>query len=142
MKTLPITILAAAIVLASCSSSKQTAASEYDDVYYNPNKVNRQAKKAQAAEEEAAAAAAATMAVTQVAEPTAQEPVYAEYTTMGNEDLSDYERYQMQQEAEMLGQSYTPQGSEALYANQYQEYDTLQLPNEGIAPVIINNNYY
>ena len=42
MKTLSLAIISAAIVLASCSSTKNTAASEYDDVYYNPNKVKRQ----------------------------------------------------------------------------------------------------
>ncbi len=40
MKTLPLAIIGAAIVLASCSSSKQAASSEYDDVYYNPNNVS------------------------------------------------------------------------------------------------------
>ena len=51
MKTLSLAIISAAFVLASCSSSKQTAASEYDDVYYNPNKVARQAAKAAAVQE-------------------------------------------------------------------------------------------
>ena len=147
MKTLPIAIISAVIVLASCSSTKQTAASEYDDVYYNPNKVERQPNNARAAEEEVATAAAATSVAagptTQGVVPTVQEPVYGEYQTMGNEEMSDYERYQLQKEAEMLGESYAPQGSEALYATQYQEYDSLQLANEGIAPVVVNNyNYY
>ena len=46
MKNLTLAIISTAIVLASCSSSQKSASAEYDDVYYNPNKVERQAANA------------------------------------------------------------------------------------------------
>ena len=62
MKTLPLAIISAAIVLASCSSSKKTAATEYDDVYYNPNNVETPT----------------TAAVSQVPAVTSQDAMYAQ----------------------------------------------------------------
>jgi len=129
MKTLSLAIISAAIVLASCSSTKQTAFSEYDDVYYNPNNTERQA--------------VVTPQEAVSMQPVYQEPAYTEPVVLVDENLSDYEKYRLQQESEMLGESYTPEGSEALYAEQYIEYDTLgQFGQEG-APVVVNNyNYY
>ncbi len=52
----------------------------------------------------------------------------------------------LQKEAEMLGESYELDGSEALYATQYQEYDSLNQVSaygQESAPVVVNNyNYY
>ena len=138
MKTLPLVIATAAIVLASCSSSRYAASSEYDDIYYNPNRAERQAAKAQAEQ-----AVSAQEAMT--AQPIAQEPVSSETQVSADENLSDYERYSMQREAEMLGESYTPEGSETLYAAQYQEYDSVNLGSEygqESAPVVVNNYNY
>jgi len=137
MKTLPLAIVSAAIVLASCSSSKQAAYSEYDDVYYNPNLAERQV-----------ASAPSYIAVTpqeaMSTQPISQEPVYVQSQVYADEALSDYEQYKLQREAEMLGETYQPDGSEALYATQYQEYDSTGLVSEygqENAPVIINNYY-
>ena len=159
MKTLPLAILSTAIVLASCSSTKNTAASEYDDIYYNPNKVERDSKKQAKKDAEIALAVEQALAeqqsvsgqqtepqTTMTAMAVNQEPVYGEYQVMGDENMSDYERYQLQREAEMLGETYAPEGSEALYANQYQEYDSIQqvgVYDQASAPVVVNNyNYY
>ena len=137
MKTLNFTIIGLALVLASCSSSKYAASSEYDDVYYNPSIAETQV----ATPVHTVVPPQAAMA----AQPIAQEPVYAESQYYADDNLSDYEKYQMQREAEMLGETYQPEGSEALYVNQYQEYDSLtevsQYGQES-TPVIINNNYY
>ena len=120
MRTLPLAIITLAIVLASCSSSKYAASSDYDDVYYDPNVA-----------QEPTAVVAGNYAITPQAvmytQPIAQEPVYTQSQVNVDENLSDYERYQMQREAEMLGETYEPDGSEALYATQYQEYDSLSL---------------
>ena len=136
MKTIQFAILGTAIILTSCSAAKQTASTEYDDVYYNPNQAGEQAVLVETPQ------AAAEQVI--VAQPMVQEQVYANTQATQNENLSDYELYRMQQEAEMLGETYEPQGSEALYANQYQAYDTLsQVSQYGqeSAPVVINNYY-
>ena len=136
MKTLTLAIISTALVLASCSSSKYAASSEYDDVYYNPNEVQQQTAIVPAGN---AAVSAQEVMETQALNQT---PVYAE-PMVADENMSDYERYRLEREAEMLGENYTPEGSEALYANQYQEYDTLAQYGEASAPVIVNNyNYY
>ncbi len=137
MKTLPLAFIGVAILLASCSSSRYTAASEYDDVYYNPDLGQR---KAAVVVDQPAVTSQQVMA----AQPIQQEPVYAESQVSDTENLSDYEKYKLQREAEMLGETYEPQGSEALYANQYEEYDSLNQVSEygqESAPVIINNYY-
>jgi len=137
MKTLSLAIATAAIVLASCSSSKKAAFQEYDDVYYNPNNADTQVATAPAA-------TAVSPQEAMTAQPIAQEQVYSESQVSADENLSDYERYSMQREAEMLGQSYAPEGSEALYATQYQEYDTVYQTSEygqESAPVVVNNYY-
>ena len=78
------------------------------------------------------------------AQPVQQEPVYKKTQTNTDENLSDYELYRRNKEAEMLGETYEPEGSEALYADQYQEYDSInevsQYGQES-APVVINNYY-
>jgi hypothetical protein len=136
MKTLPLAIIGAAIVLTSCSSAKYAASSEYDDVYYNPNRAEKQAVIV--VEEPVA-----TPVETITAQPIVQEQVYLESQAYTDENLSDYELYKIQREAEMLGETYEPQGSEALYVQQYQEVDTLVQYGEEKAPVIVNNyNYY
>ena len=138
MKTLTFAIFSSAIVLASCSSSKYAASSEYDDIYYNPNQVERQAANAVVVDEPAVTAQEAM-----TAQPIYQEPVYTKSAEVSDENLSDYERYKLQREAEMLGESYAPEGSEALYAEQYNEFDTLGQYGQESAPVIVNNyNYY
>ena len=138
MKTLTFAILSSAIVLASCSSSRYAASSEYDDIYYNPNSVERQAAKTVIVEEPAVTAQDAM-----TAQPIYQEPVYTKSAEAADANLSDYERYKLQKEAEMLGESYAPEGSEALYAEQYSEYDSLGQYGQESAPVIVNNyNYY
>ena len=103
MKTLTLAILSAAIILSSCSSTKKAATSNGDDVYYNPGQEVEQA-------------------VTPVSEP-----VVTPVETLSAESpaLSDYEKYRLQQEAQMLGETYEPEGSEALYVEQYQITDTL-----------------
>ncbi|MCK4749253.1 MAG: hypothetical protein KAT15_19505, partial [Bacteroidales bacterium] len=134
MKTLPLAIIGAALVLASCSSSKNTASSEYDDVYYNPNNTVQQE----------AVVGTYSVSPQEVMQTQAlnQTPVYAE-PMVAEENLSDYEQYSLQREAEMLGETYAPEGSEALYVDQYQEYDTLDQYGQPVAPVIVNNyNYY
>jgi len=137
MKTLSLAIISAAIVLASCSSSQQTASSEYDDVYYNPNAAAKQATTAATVQEPVVTSQDAMNA-----QAMNQEQSYTKSVATTDENLSDYEVYKLQQEAEMLGEYYAPEGSEALYSEQYVEYDTLgQYGQEG-APVIINNNYY
>jgi hypothetical protein len=131
MKTLTLAIISTAIVLASCSTMRPAAYSEYDDVYYNPSNVQNQA---------AQAVAPATTVVTPQDAMNAQ-PIYQEPVAQGDEQLSDYEKYKMQQEAEMLGESYTPEGSEALYSTQYQEIDTAGVYGQEKAAVIVNNYY-
>ena len=136
MKTLSLAIISAAIVLASCSSSKQTAATDYDDVYYNPTK---------AAKQETAATVQEPVVTSQdamYAQAMNQEQSYTNSVATTDENLSDYEVYKLQQEAEMLGGYYAPEGSEALYSEQYIEYDTLGQYGLKGAPVIVNNNYY
>ena len=124
MKTLTLAILSAAIILSSCSSTKKTTTSNGDDVYYNPGQEVEQA-------------------VTPVSEPgvTPVETISAESAA-----LSDYERYRLQQEAQMLGETYEPEGSEALYVEQYQLTDSIvqgAVIGQETAPVIVNNyNYY
>jgi hypothetical protein len=138
MKTLSLALITAAFVLASCSTTKQAASAEYDDVYYNPNQVEKQATNTVAAQP-----AAVTPQQAMSAQPLYQEPANSQPVAAANENLSDYEIYRMQQEAEMLGESYAPEGSEALYAEQYVEYDTLGEYGQKGAPVIVNNyNYY
>ena len=138
MKTLSTAIIGTAIILASCSSAKYAASSEYDDVYYNPNQAEPQAVVVQEP------APATSEIIT--AEPIVQQQVSAESQAYSDENLSDYEKYRMRQEAEFLGETYEPEGSEALYAEQYQVYDTLNQEEqykEEKAPVIVNNyNYY
>ena len=92
MKTLPLVILSTAVVLASCSSSKYAASSEYDDVYYNPNVAQRKAT--------VPVATSVTPQEAMTAQPIVQAPVYAETQVYSDENLSDYERYQIQREAE------------------------------------------
>ena len=142
MKTLALAITATAIILASCSSSKYSAASEYDDVYYNPDQAARQ--EVAAAEVPLVSQPAVTPQDAMSAQPVAQAPVYYEGETVEGEELSDYERYWMQREADMLGETYEPEGSEALYANQYQSYDTINEVSEygEASPPVIVNNYY
>jgi len=116
MKTLHLAILGTAIVLTSCSSSKQTAYSEYDDVYYNPKKAEKAEKQASIVEELEVVPEQIV-----VAAPMVQEQAYTTAQVYQDENLSDYEKYKMQQEAEMLGETYyEPQGSEALYVDQFQ----------------------
>ena len=136
MKTLSLAIISAAIVLASCSSSKHTAATEYDDVYYNPNTVETSTSAAVMAQEPGVSSQEAMNA-----QAMNQGQTYTKTVPATDDNLSDYEVYKLQREAEMLGEYYAPEGSEALYADQYVEYDTLgQYGQEG-APVIINNYY-
>ncbi len=136
MKTLPLAIISAAIVLASCSSAKYAATSEYDDVYYNPNRLETQAAVV-------APEAAVTPQEAMNAQPMNQEQEYLKSQPVEDENLSDYEKYRLQREAEMLGETYTPEGSEAIYAQQYAEQDTLGAYGQESAPVIVNNyNYY
>ncbi|NOR34214.1 MAG: hypothetical protein GQ579_05990, partial [Bacteroidales bacterium] len=137
MKTLPLAIISAAIVLASCSSSKQTTATEYDDVYYNPNTVETPTYSAAVTQQPAVTSQDAMNA-----QAMNQQQSYTKSVAVTDENLSDYEIYKLQQEAEMLGEYYAPEGSEALYAEQYLEYDTLGQYGQAGAPVIINNNYY
>jgi hypothetical protein len=123
MKTLTLAILSAAIILSSCSSTKKTTTSNGDDVYYNPGQEVEQA-------------------VTPVSVP-----VVARWKTyLPSRLLSDYERYRLQQEAQMLGETYEPEGSEALYVEQYQLTDSMDqgaVIGQETAPVIVNNyNYY
>ena len=136
MKTLSLAIISTAIVLASCSSMRPAASSEYDDVYYNPGKVQNQTSQA--------VTPATTVVTPQDAmstQPLNQEPAYSEPVAQGDEQLSDYEKYKLQQEAEMLGESYTPEGSEGLYATQYTVPDTLGEYGQEKAAVIVNNYY-
>ena len=120
MKTLSLAIISAAIVMASCSSSKHTAASEYDDVYYNPSAVATPAYSSAIAQEPAVTSQDAMNA-----QALNQQQSYTKSVATADENLSDYEIYKLQREAEMLGEGYTPEGSEALYSEQYVEYDTL-----------------
>ena len=135
MKTLSLAIISAAIVLASCSSSKYAAATEYDDVYYNPNTVTATPPSYVAQEPVVSSQDAMN------AQALNQEQSYTKTAPAANEGLSDYELYKLQKEAEMLGEGYAPEGSEALYAEQYVEYDTLGKYGQEQAPVIINNYY-
>ena len=88
MKTLQLAIIGTAIILTSCSSSKQTASSEYDDIYYNPEKVAQEA--------EATPQYQSVPQTVIVAEPMVQEQIYASSQTNQDEYLSDYELYKMQ----------------------------------------------
>ena len=141
MKTLALAITGTALVLASCSSTKYSAA-EYDDVYYNPNQANMQAVAA--AETPVVTQPAVTPQEAMNAQPMSQAPVYNDDQAVAQEELSDYEKYWMEREAEMLGESYEPEGSEALYVNQYESYDTLNEVSEygEASPPVIVNNYY
>jgi hypothetical protein len=132
MKTLPVILAATAFILASCGSSRYSAYGDYDDVYYNP-----------------ATDPNAVPAVTQTT--TTYEPAITpekamaarpyEDTAYSTQELSDYEKYRMQMESEMMGESYDTEGSESMYNEQYNEnYSDVQ--GEEKAPVIINNNYY
>ena len=136
MKTLPLAIISSAIVLASCSSARYAATSEYDDVYYNPDRAVPQA--AVAVQEPAV-----TPQEAMNAQPVNQEQGYLKSQPSEDENLSDYEKYKLQREAEMLGETYTPEGSEAIYGQQYAEQDTLGAYGQESAPMIVNNyNYY
>ncbi len=88
MKTLSLAIISVAIVLASCSSPRYAASSEYDDVYYNPTMAPTQT--AVVVEEPVVTPQAAMNA-----QPIAQAPVYTESQVNVNDNLSDYERYQI-----------------------------------------------
>jgi len=136
MKTLALAIIAAAFVLASCSSSQKAASAEYDDVYYNPDKVEKQATN-----NAVAATPATTTQQAMNAQPIYQEQAYSNSVAPANENLSDYELYSLQREAEMLGEAYAPEGSEAILTEQYIEYDTLGQYGQKSAPVIVNNYY-
>ena len=139
MKTLTFFLIGSALILASCSSSRYVASREYDDVYYNPDVAERQAS---AVVQEPVLRPEEAMS----AQPVPREQTYAEPEGYAEEDLSDYEKYWMQKEAEMLGETYEPQGSEAAYASQYEQYDSIDQASrygEESAPVIVNNyNYY
>ena len=137
MKTLSLAIISAAIVLASCSSSKHTAATEYDDVYYNPNNVETSTPAAVVTQEPGVSYQQANNA-----QAVYQEPNYTKSVVSTDENLSDYEVYKLQQEAEMLGEYYAPEGSEGLYSEQYIAYDSVGQYGQENAPVIINNYYY
>ncbi|MBN1131422.1 MAG: hypothetical protein JXA39_00005, partial [Bacteroidales bacterium] len=142
MKTLNLILLSLAVAAFSCTSPRFSASSEYDDVYYNPGTVEKQVEIAVhqpvAAEPQPVITAEQVQNVQPI--PREQEAV-TESPQEG--ELSDYEKYRMEMEAEMLGESYDMSGSEAAYYDQYQYYDSL---NQGTqtkeSPVIINNNYY
>ncbi len=114
MKTYITLAILSIFILTGCSSTKSTG--EYDDVYYNPTKVEKQTEVAEIPVVIPAAAV--------IAEPIVQEQVYAEMQSYPDENLTDYEVYKLQREAEMLGESYEPAGSEAVYADQYQDFDS------------------
>ena len=141
------TIVGLALILASCSSSKQMASSEYDDIYFNARKAEKESRVANETPEVIQSQTVVTPDQAMATEPVPQQQVYqsAGTSAVAEEELSDYEIYRMQLEAEMLGESYELEGSEAAYYDQYQYNDSVNASVQGAteaAPVIVNNYYY
>ncbi|MEZ5072315.1 MAG: hypothetical protein R2751_15465 [Bacteroidales bacterium] len=107
MKTFAFALTGVAFVLTSCGSSRYASSSEYDDVYYSPNQVETQATAPAMSQpgvtpQQAMEAQAVPQPSYNAGQEIALEPIV-------EENLSDYERYRLKKEAEMLGETYSPE---------------------------------
>ena len=136
MKTTVTILIATAFLLASCSRGFYATSTEYDDVYYTPGTKTQ--------------TLTSTEQVVTLDSPVNNEalrPERIEGTSAAQynvEPLSDYERYKLEKEMEMLGESnesYAPEGEyfqDDSYSNEQASYGYYDDDQDRI----VINNYY